>query len=196
MNFIDRAKNMIVSPKTEWEVIAAEEPDVAGIITGYALPLAGIAAVATFIGYGLVGVPVPFFGVMRGVSMGVTQAVQSLIVTLVSVFATAFVVDLLAPNFGSEKNFGRAVQLVVYMYTPSWVGGILMIYPPLGLIGSLFGLYGIYLMYLGLPATMKTPQDKVILYMIVVAVILFAIAAVLGIIMAAILGAIFGLAAF
>ena len=187
MNLIDRAKNMIVSPKTEWEVVAAEEPDVAGIITGYVLPLAGIAAVAAFIGYGLVGMPVPFFGVVRGIGMGVTHAVQLLIVAVVSCLATAWVVDLLAPSFGSEKNFGRSVQLIAYMYTPSWIGGILMIYPPLGIIGSLFGLYGIYLMYLGLPVIMKTPSDKVVVYMIVVAVILILFYVILG----AILGALF-----
>ncbi|MBL0175234.1 MAG: YIP1 family protein [Ignavibacteria bacterium] len=187
MNLIDRAKNMIVSPKTEWEAVAAEEPDVAGIITGYVLPLAGIAAVAAFIGYGLVGMPVPFFGVVRGIGMGVTHAVQLLIVAVVSCLATAWVVDLLAPSFGSEKNFGRSVQLIAYMYTPSWIGGILMIYPPLGIIGSLFGLYGIYLMYLGLPVIMKTPSDKVVVYMIVVAVILILFYVILG----AILGALF-----
>ena len=53
MNLFDRVKNIIASPNREWDVIAAEQPDASKIITGYVLPLAGIAAIAAFIGYGL-----------------------------------------------------------------------------------------------------------------------------------------------
>ena len=52
MNLIERAKNIIVSPVKEWNVIAAETPDTGKIITGYVVPLAGAAALAAFIGYG------------------------------------------------------------------------------------------------------------------------------------------------
>ena len=55
MNLIERAKNIIISPAKEWDVIAAEQPDTGKIITGYVLPLAGAAAVAAFIGYGFIG---------------------------------------------------------------------------------------------------------------------------------------------
>ena len=50
MNLVDRAKNMIVTPKTEWNVVAAEATPQAELITGYLLPLAGISAIAGFIG--------------------------------------------------------------------------------------------------------------------------------------------------
>ena len=55
MNLIERVKNIIVSPVKEWNVISAETPDTGKIITGYVLPLAGAAALAAFIGYGLIG---------------------------------------------------------------------------------------------------------------------------------------------
>ena len=48
---------------------------------------------------------------------------------LISVFVSSFVIDALAPSFGSEKNMGRSVQLVAYSYTPFWVGGLLAILP-------------------------------------------------------------------
>jgi hypothetical protein len=196
MSLIDRAKNIIVTPKTEWEAVAAEEPNTGGIITGYVIPLALFAAVAAFIGYGLVGVPVPFFGMIKGVSWGLMYGINSLILTIASVFVTAFVVDLLASSFASEKNFGRSVQLVAYAYTPSWLGGIFAIYPPIAILGSLCGLYGIYLLYLGFPVLKKTPKDKVVIYMILSAVILIVVYAVLGMILMAILTPIFGLSLF
>jgi hypothetical protein len=191
MNLVDRAKNIIVSPKTEWEVIASETPDTNSIFTGYVLPLAVLPAVASFIGYGFIG-----FGFFKGVTVGIAYGLITLLTSLVSVFITAFVVNALAPSFGSEKDMGRSMQLVAYGYTPAWVGGILNIIPVIGWLGGLFGLYGIYLMYLGFPHTMKTPQDKVIVYMIVTFVILMVLYFVLMGIFTSIIFGIFGLAMF
>jgi hypothetical protein len=56
MNLIDRVKNIITKPNSEWDVISTENPDVRGITMGYILPLEGLAALAAFIGYGLIGV--------------------------------------------------------------------------------------------------------------------------------------------
>ena len=35
MRLVDRAKNVIVSPKTEWEAIAADATPTQGLVTGY-----------------------------------------------------------------------------------------------------------------------------------------------------------------
>ncbi len=154
MGLLDRVKSILLSPKTEWEVIAGEEPNPGQIIVGYVLPLALIPAVATVIGMGIVGMG-PFSSITYGIAMGVASFVTSLI----AVYLTAFVVDILAPNFGSEKDFGRSLQLVAYSWTPAWVAGILSIIPALAWLGMIAGFYGIYLMYLGLPPIKKTPQD-------------------------------------
>ena len=37
MNLVDRAKNILITPKTEWEVIKNESSSVQQIITGYVL---------------------------------------------------------------------------------------------------------------------------------------------------------------
>jgi len=63
------------------------------------------------------------------------------------------------------------MKLVAYSYTPGWVFGILAIIPFLGWIAAVIGgLYGIYVMYLGLPKLMKSPQEKSVPYLIVVIV--------------------------
>jgi len=186
MNLIERAKNIIISPVKEWDVIAAEQPDTSKIITGYVLPLAGAAALAAFIGYGLIGVN--YFGVREsGINIGISRAVSVLIGALVGVFISAFVIDALAPSFGSEKNMGRSVQLVAYSYTPGWVGGLLAILPAIALIGVLAGLYGLYLLYLGLPKLKKTPADKHIGYFVVSLLVIIVVYFVIGLIMAAVL---------
>jgi outer membrane murein-binding lipoprotein Lpp len=60
---------------------------------------------------------------------------------------------------------------VVYAYTPAFIAGALRILPIFGtLLAFLAALYGLYLLYLGLPQLMKAPQDKSIAYTIVVVV--------------------------
>ena len=191
MALIDRAKNMITTPKTEWAVIASEEPNQGAMVTGYALPLILLSAAAAFVGYGLIGYNVMGFH-FSGINWGLYYAITQILFGLASVYITTYVVDALAPSFASEKNTGRAMQLVVYSMTPAWIGGILSIYPSLAWIGMLFGLYSLYLIYLGLPHTMKTPQDKVAVYMVVTIVALIVVYAIVGILLAKPLQSIFG----
>lgn len=186
MNLIERAKNIIISPVKEWDLVATEQPDVGKIITGYVLPLAGAAALAAFIGYGLIGVS--YFGIrFRSIDLGVYQAISVLLTAVISVFISAFVIDTLAPSFGSEKNMGRSVQLVAYSYTPGWIGGLLAILPAIALVGSLAALYGLYLLYVGLPKLKKTPADKQIGYFVVSLLVIIVVYFVIGLIMAALL---------
>lgn len=192
MNLFERAKNIIINPKHEWQVIATETPDVNKIFTGYVIPLAGAAALAAFIGYGLIGFSILGYHV-GGFNWGIYQALNSFIISLVSVFVTTFVIDALAPSFASEKNYGRSFQLVAYCYTAGWIGGLLQIIPALALIGSLFGLYGLYLLYIGMPVLKNTPEDKHIGYFVVSLLVLIAVNIIIGILLSSLLKPFMGL---
>lgn len=196
MNLIERAKNIIVSPKTEWDEVLKEEDSMSKVVTSYVVPMALVPAAAAFIGYGFIGYSVPFFGKISGLSWGINYAVVSFVSSVLGVFITAFVVDMLAPSFGSQKNINRAAQLVAFAYTPAWIGGVLSILPSIALLGALFGLYGIYLMYLGFPKMMKTPEDKVAVYMVVTILILIGVYFVIGLILGLLLPGMLGLDAF
>jgi hypothetical protein len=190
MNLIDRVKNIIMTPKTEWPKIAGEQPNVGQILMGYVLPLALIPTVASILGWGIFGV-----GFGSSFTHGIARGLVTLISAFVGVYITAFVIDLLAPTFSSQKNLDRATQLVAYSYTPAWVGGIFNLVPLIGWIGGLFGLYGIYLMYLGIPHVMKTPQEKVIPYMIVSIIVLLVVYALVAAIVGGIMFSLFGISA-
>ena len=170
-----------MTPKTEWPVVASETPDVGGIVTGYAIPLILISTVATFIGTAFLGGAI---GGDSAIMYGVAMAVVSLISALAGLFIGAAILKALAPTFDSTPDFGRAMQMVAYASTPAWVAGILGIIPVVGSLAVVVGaIYGIYLYYLGLPEVMNTPQEKVIGYMVVAAIV----SIVLGIILALIL---------
>jgi hypothetical protein len=186
MNLIERVKNILISPKTEWQKIAAEPQPMGTVITTYVLPLVLIGAVATFIGYGFIGINYGFLKI-AGVDWGLRMACVQLISALLGVVITAYVVDALAPSFGSEKNIDKSTQLVAYGYTPAFVGAIFNIFPAIAIIGSLLSLYGIYVMYLGFTPMKKTPEDKRVTYFIVTIIILIVLYFVLGLILGSLL---------
>lgn len=193
MNLIDRVKNMLTTPKTEWMVVASETPDNNKIVMGYVVPLAIAGAVAAFIGYGLIGFNVLGYRV-SGTNWGLFHAITSLVQTVLALFISAFVIDALAPSFGSEKNMGRSLQLVAYGSTPTLVAGLFKILPLLaGIVLLAAAVYGVYLWYLGLTPVKKTPEDKRVTYIIVSILVLIVVYIIIGWILGMILYPIFGL---
>lgn len=171
MKLVDRAKNVLLTPKTEWDAIAADTTPTKDLIITYVLPLAAVAAVAAFIGQVFVGVSAPFVGTVRiGIVAGLIGLVFSLVMAVAMVFVVGFIADALAPSFGGTKNMNQAVKVAAYAYTPVWIVGILGIIPALGILGLIAALYAIYLIYLGLPRLMKAPQEKAMGYTAVVVI--------------------------
>src|SRR5215471_5920911 len=163
MNLQARVKAILTTPATEWPVIAAESTDVPSLYQNYILILAAIPAVCQFLGQVVIGLP--FFGRMSpGVAL--VSAVLTYVVSLVSVYIAAWVIEKLAPNFGSSGNTAQALKLVAYASTPVWVAGLLKLIPALGVLVIIAAIYSIYLCYLGMTPVMKTPADKVVVYMI------------------------------
>ena len=180
MNLIERVKNILITPKTEWEVINGETATSQSLLMGYVLPLAIVAAVGSLL-KGLL------FAGAFGLKFFIITAVIAFISSVIAYYVTVIIVDMLAPSFGSEKNMGKSAQLVAYSGTPSYVGGLLSFIPVIGWIVSLAAwAYGVYIMYLGIGLLKKTPEDKKVVYMIVA----FLIMIVLYFILVAILGAI------
>ncbi len=187
MNLFERAKNILITPKTEWEVIKNEQTSVSDLFTKYVLILALIPAVAGFIGQSLVGISLgPFGSYKMPVERGLLYLVLYYAMTVGAVYLMAFIVDALAPSFGSQKNMLASLKVVAYSYTAAWVAGIFQIFPLLGFLGVIGGLYGLYLLYLGLQTVKETPQDKLVGYFIVIIIVSIVIYFVIGMIVNAI----------
>jgi hypothetical protein len=176
-NLMTRVTNIITKPKEEWPVIAGESTSVASLYTGYIIPLAAIPAVATFIQMAVIGYG--FFRIPMATALIAT--IVSYALGLGGIYLGAVVIDKLAPNFQSQPNFLQALKLVAYASTASWIAGIFNILPLLGILAIFGALYGIYLFYVGLPVMMRTPQDKVIVYMIVSAVVIIVITVIIAV---------------
>ena len=184
MNLVERAKRLLLTPVPEWQVIEAEATTAGELYTQYVVPLAAIGPIARVVGFALIGVHVPFSGVVYRTPIGraVVGAVVSYVLALAGVFVLAMIIDMLAPTFGGTKNRIQALKVAAYSITAWWLAGVFAILPGLSILGIL-GLYSIYLLYVGLPILMKSPPDKAGAYTVVVilvAVVLFMLIGVVG----------------
>lgn len=170
MNLVDRVQSILLRPKITWLAIEEEPADAASIYRNYVMILALIPAVASFIGLSLVGIGA--FGVSFRVPIvaGLANMVVGYVMSLVMVFVLALIIDAMAPTFEGTKSQIGALKLSAYASTAAFVGGIFSLVPSLSVIGALAALYGVYLLYTGLPVLMKCPPDKAIAYTAVVVV--------------------------
>jgi hypothetical protein len=169
IDLVDRAKNIILAPKQEWELIDREEYEVKDLYTNYVMILAAIPAVAGFIGFSIVplggilskyGIPIP---------AGIAHMVLDYLFGLGSVYVLALIIDAFAPTFGGEKNMLQAMKLAVFSSTAAWLAGVFFLLPALSIL-YLLALYSLYLLYLGLPLLMNVHEDKAIPYFVVICV--------------------------
>jgi hypothetical protein len=162
---VQRVKNILVQPQTEWPVIAAEPSTIASIYRNYVAILAAIPPICFLIG--MLIFSGGGFGMFRYLGSAlIGYAVAEYLLTLVGVYALALVIEALAPSFGGTKDRLSAFKLAAYSWTPAWVAGILLLIPSLAVVVAIIALYGCYLLYLGLPILMKSPADKTIPYVV------------------------------
>ena len=178
MDFVERARKILLQPTQEWQVINTEVTTTADLYKGYIVPLAAIGPVASIIGLSIIGISVPFVGTYR-VPFGtaISHAVLHYVMTLVGVYALALIINALAPTFAGEKNDIQALKVATYANTAAWVASIFALIPSLAFLGIL-GLYSLYLLHLGLPILMRTPQEKALAYtavVVVAAIVVFAV---------------------
>jgi Yip1 domain len=187
---IQRARSLLVSPRTEWPVIAAEPATVAGLYREYIMIVAAIPPVCRFVKTSVLGYAWNGFRVYRlGMGAGLTAAIVEYAISLLAVYGMALVIESLAPNFGGQPNRIQALKVAAYSYTASWIAGFAVVLPGLYVLIALAGaIYSCYLLYLGLPDTMKVSAEKAGGYAAVAVVI----ALVLGWLIGAITGGITG----
>jgi hypothetical protein len=183
MNLVERVKNILMQPKSEWLVIEREPGDAGYLFPNYVMILAAIPVVCSFIrgvifGYG------PFH---IGVVSGLLQAIVIYLLMLAGVFVFAYVIDFLAEKFGGRQNFPNALKVSAYAATPGLLVGIFDLIPFLGIL-KLLGLYGLYLLYTGILALMKPAADKAIIYTIAVVVCLVVFYLVAALVLGTVVG--------
>lgn len=178
MRVYERVKNILLAPREAFPILKTEIANVMQIYREYVLLVAALPAVGIILK----------FGGFWSFGYRLRLALMSYLLSLLTFYISAFIVDALAEKFGSTKDINNAFKLVAYAATGSMVG---QFFTFLGWVGTLLGfaglLYSIYLFYIGLPVFMDTPKERVFTYMVAVLVVSFVVYLILG----AIFGSIF-----
>ncbi len=200
MSIVDRAKNIILKPAEEWNVIADEPATVNSLFTGYAMILAAIPLVAAVLFTGALGVTAAGLGGMGGgmMTMGfsavATMAILGYVLSLVTLYVMSIIVNAVSPSFNGKSDMVQSTKLMTYASTPTWAAGLVSWVPILGGLISLAAIaYVVYLIYLGLQPVLGVPKEKVAGFTVVIVLIYIVLSLVVsGIIVGLLFSTFFG----
>lgn len=181
MSIVARAKNIILKPTDEWNVIADEPATVGGLFTGYAMILAALPLAAGIIFTGALGINTASLGGMGGMGGGAMElgfgaiaamAVVGYVFSLFTLFVMSFLVNAVSPSFNGKSDMVQSTKLMTYASTPTWVAGLVGWIPILGGLISFAAIaYVVYLIYLGLQPVLGVPKEKVAGFTVVIVLI-------------------------
>ena len=180
---LSRIQAIVLRPSTEWPVIATEPTTEPQLYVGYVVPLAVLAALLGFLRMSVLGINSAFGNGLRlPVSSGLTYTVVMFVSVLFGVFIVAVIINTLAPAFSGTKDQRQALKVAAYSLTPAMLSSVLALSPILAtLLQLLAGLYGIYVLYLGLPVLMRAPEAKAFGYTASVVICTILVGIVFGI---------------
>ena len=101
MSLVERVKAILQKPKETWPIIEAEKDTTATLYLDYAVMLAAIPPVATFVGVSMTG----YVGYRVPIVTGAIWAVVGYVLSLASIYLSAFIIDALAGVFGGTAQF-------------------------------------------------------------------------------------------
>jgi hypothetical protein len=164
MDIVSRVKGILLTPETEWATIEHEPGTPSYLFPHYVVYLAAIPPLAGFIGSSIIGVAAPGGTYRVPLFAGLLGAVIAYVLSFAVVYAVAIIIDQLAPQFKGQKDFANALKVTVYAFTPYWALGVCQMIAGLRFVGYVGALFGIYLLWLGLPRMMKPSPDKAVAY--------------------------------
>lgn len=180
MDLVSRALNITRTPKSEWPVIAGEATNVIALYIDYVALLAAIPLIAELIHL-----------LLSDWSIGIAIRIVLIgyFASLVDVAVVAFASELLAPRFGGVGDRVQAFKLAAFAFTPSWLGGIFLLIPAVGwFLRFVFGIYSLYVYYLGIEELMAIPSERRVPYFALVIVLSIAIGIAVALVVALIFG--------
>ncbi|CUS45523.1 probable membrane protein YPO2362 [hydrothermal vent metagenome] len=163
---VERIKRLLTAPAQEWPRIDAEPMTIKGIYTGWVVPLAAIGPIAGLIGALVFGYS--FLGVTYRPPIGaaVSTALVGYVLALIGVYILSLIINALAPSFGGTRDPVSAFKVAAFTGTAGWLAGVFQIIPMLSWL-AILGLYGLYLLWVGLPILMKVPEGRATPYVVV-----------------------------
>ena len=150
MGAVRRIVSIVFRPQDEWEAIASERIGVDALIRRYILPLSLLAPIATVIGMNTfdsdwnanAGYLVPRDEIF-------SAGAATLFATIVSIFVLAAIFKLIAPMYGSSRDYVAALKVATFGAIPVLLAGATLILPVMVMVSAVALCHTLYLYWLG-----------------------------------------------
>ncbi len=155
-----RVKRLFLNPISEWKVIAEEKSTVPEIFLNFVLPLLFVGAIASYIGYGIVGSKQDMFGLAASSKLGYRYASFYFFRQIATVFLSAITISFVAHFFDANTNFNKNFSYTVYAFSPTMASTVLLILPILSPIVYIAGVFNLFLFLAGIGRMTNVPKSK------------------------------------
>lgn len=158
---LGRIVRIVLRPRKEWDLIASEDPPIDVLLRRYILPLALLAPIATSVGMrvfdaawdGDQGYRVPAQEIFAA-------AATTLFASILSVFALAGIFVLLAPFYGSTRDYRVALKVATFGAVPVLLAGATLLLPVMAIIGVVAFVHSLFLWWLGAKQVLKVGRNE------------------------------------
>ena len=192
---------LLFDPSRGWNAIARSQTSALGVLSTHTIPLALIPALCWYYGVTQQGWEIAGQTMRLTPASALPMCVLFFFAMIAGVVFLGAMVNWMSATYSaapldaqseantqtvvaSQSTLSDGITLISYTATPFFIAGFLGLYPLLWVdltIGTAVAAYSIYLLYLGVPATMKVPPERGFLYASAVfAVALVAFVALLG----------------
>lgn len=178
---VDTIKNVIISPETEWDLIARDAISLTTLTRRYILPLALIAPTATIVGMhtfdlswsARAGYAVPRDRIWN---VGLTNFVLEVL----TVFLIAATFYGMARTEGVRCSFLAASKVAIFGAAPLMLSGVLLIVPMSVIACMLVMVYSMVLYYDGVQRVLGIHKDNAAIFVAMSMAIMCLISALIG----------------
>ena len=162
MDALRRMVAIVMHPNAEWDRIAGEGMSIGMLLRHFILPLALLAPTSTYIG-------IRFFNVDWDEDMGFlvpaqnafAAATTTFFASVGSVFALAGIFVLIAPLYGSSRDYRVALKVATFGAVPIMLAGAMLFLPVMALVGLVGLSHSLFLYWLGARKVLQVaPADQ------------------------------------
>lgn len=168
---IHQIRDILIHPSKAFSELKEKQVTQGELTRKFILYLAAIPPIAGFLGKTIIGQSVPFIGYYHvPFFSGLLWSVLLYLLSIAGIYLLSIIVNSLSVNFGCVRDEVASFKLVMVCFVPLFILGFCSIIPALtGLF--ILGLYGIYLLYIGLPILSSCPEEKVLSFTVVISLI-------------------------
>lgn len=172
MAMLQHTLGIFINPDREWERIRSDKESFLRVYLRHIPLLALIPVVAAYFGVTQVGWSIGSGGVVRLTSeSALLMCVAAYFAQLVAVYVLGEYINWMSRSFGvedgaDERHF-EGTALAVYSAIPIMLAGVVLVYPELWLVVSVYivaACYAVYLIYEGIPILMNIPKERGFIY--------------------------------